>query len=88
MQYDHEYPLYYPQSKSNPQPAYAYPDSCLGLFRAWLRQTYITTKFPNYLLGQTKRDTVPVVIANKALEAFVPKSVEDRSKKDTQVREA
>lgn len=68
--YDHEYPLYYPQSKSNPQPSYAYPDSALGVFRSWLRQHYITSKFPNYLLGQTKKGTVPIAIANKAIEAF------------------
>jgi hypothetical protein len=78
IQYDHEYPLYYPQSKSNPQPAYAYPDSCLGLFRAWLRNNYIATKFPKYLLSQTKRGTVPAVTANKAIEAFVPKLIEKK----------
>jgi hypothetical protein len=70
LQYDHEYPLYYPQSKSNPQPSFAYPDSALGVFRAWLTQTYITSKFPTYLLGQTKKGTVPLAIANKAIEAF------------------
>jgi hypothetical protein len=68
--YDHEYPLYYPQAKSNPQPSYAYPDSALGEFRAWLVKTYIANKFPTYLLGQTKKGTVLPVIANKALEAF------------------
>jgi hypothetical protein len=35
INYDHEYPLYYPQAKSNPQPAYAYPDTCLAEFRSW-----------------------------------------------------
>ncbi len=68
--YDHEYPLYYPQSKSNPQPSFAYPDSALGIFRHWLRQNYIVNKFPTYLLGQTKKGTVPLAIANKAIEAF------------------
>ncbi len=70
QKYDHEYPLYYPQSKSNPQPSFAYPDSALGEFRAWLAQTYITNKFPTYLIGQTKRGTVPASVANKAIEAF------------------
>ena len=68
--YEHEYPLYYPQSKSNPQPSFAYPDSALGVFRYWLRQNYIANKFPTYLLGQTKKGTVPLAIANKAIEAF------------------
>ena len=28
--YDHVYPDYCPQAKSNPQAAYAYPDAALG----------------------------------------------------------
>jgi hypothetical protein len=68
--YDHEYPLYYPQAKSNPQPAYCYPEEALGAFRAWLTKTYITSKFPAYMLGQTKKGNVPLALANKALGAF------------------
>lgn len=68
--YDHEYPLYYPQSKSNPQPAFAYPDSALPVFRTWLRTNYIASKFPNYLLGQAKKGSVPLAIANQAIKAF------------------
>jgi hypothetical protein len=79
--YDHEYPLYYPAAKSNPQPSFAYPDSALGVFRSWLRQHYIVTKFPTYLLGQTKKGTVPLALANKALEAFSGKTLQDKSKK-------
>ncbi len=30
--YEHEYPDYYPQSKSNPQPSYCYPNAALGEF--------------------------------------------------------
>lgn len=73
--YDHEYPLYYPQSKSNPQPAYAYPDSALGEFRGWLRQNYITSKFPNYLINQAKQGKIPAPVANKAIETFYGKSL-------------
>lgn len=68
--YDHEYPLYYPQAKSNPQPSYAYPDAALGEFRAWLVRNYIANKFPAYLLGQTKKGTIPQALANQALGAF------------------
>ncbi|MCS3471232.1 hypothetical protein M2401_004994 [Pseudomonas sp. JUb42] len=75
QKYDHEYPLYYPQSKSNPQPSFAYPDAALGEFRAWLAQTYITSKFPTYLLGQTKKGSVPLAIANKAIGAFTGSSL-------------
>lgn len=79
--YDHEYPLYYPQAKSNPQPSFAYPDSALGEFRAWLVKTYITSKFPTYLLGQTKKGKVQLAIANKALEAFSGKALPAPKKK-------
>lgn len=68
--YDHEYPLYYPQAKSNPQPSYAYPDAALGEFRSWLRQTYIVNKFPNYLLNQAKQGKLANDIATLAISAF------------------
>lgn len=75
VKYDHEYPIYYPQAKSNPQPAFAYPDSAWGVFRSWLRQHYIVNKFPAYLLGQTKLGKIDVVIANKAIETFSGKAI-------------
>lgn len=52
MQYEHNYPSYYPQAQSNPQTPNAYPDAALPLFRQWFRQTYLLTKFPKYLLGK------------------------------------
>lgn len=79
IQYDHDYPLYYPQSKSNPQACFAYPDSTLGIFRAWLRRQYITSKFPQYLIGQTKQGKLAVHTATKAIEAFVPKQLTNKS---------
>ncbi|BCS54072.1 hypothetical protein [Geobacter sp. SVR] len=78
--YDHEYPLYYPQSKSNPQPAYAYPDSALGLFRSWLRQNYITNKFPDYIIRQAKQGNITAPVANKAIETFINKQLPSESK--------
>lgn len=74
--YEHEYPLYYPQAKSNPQPSFAYPDAALGVFRAWLVQHYLSSKFPTYLLGQMKKGTVTAAIANKAIEVFSGKRLE------------
>lgn len=68
--YDHEYPEYYPQAKSNPQPSYAYPNAALGLFRDWLYTNYILTKFPKYMLGQAIKGTINLPIANRAIEAF------------------
>lgn len=72
IKYNHEYPDYYPQSKSNPQSAFAYPDSALGVFRSWLRQHYITNKFPKYLVGQTKKGKLEKSIAARAVEALNP----------------
>jgi hypothetical protein len=79
--YDHEYPLYYPQAKSNPQPAFCYPEEALGAFRGWLNKTYIASKFPAYMLGQTKKGSVPLALANKALGAFGAQQLEPPKKR-------
>lgn len=50
--YCHNYPSYYPQSKSNPQQAWAYPDAALGEFRKWFRFEYLPQKFPAYILSK------------------------------------
>ncbi|MEM6973736.1 MAG: hypothetical protein AAF577_13105 [Pseudomonadota bacterium] len=47
---DHDYPEYFPQAASNPQPIWAYPDAALPAFRRWLRHVYLPTKFPPYIL--------------------------------------
>lgn len=57
VQYEHNYPSYYPQSMSNPQKPNAYPDSVLPLFRQWFREEYLLTKFPKYIL--TKANLLP-----------------------------
>lgn len=79
--YNHEYPLYYPQSKSNPQPSFCYPEDALGAFRGWLNKTYIASKFPAYMLGQTRKGSVPLVLANKALGAFGSQLLEPPKKR-------
>lgn len=48
--YEHNYPDYYPQALSNPQKPSAYPDAALPVFRQWFRQSYLPTKFPQYIL--------------------------------------
>jgi hypothetical protein len=78
IKYDHDYPLYYPQAKSNPQPAYAYPENIVGLFRAWLRREYITKKLPTYLTGQIRKGTLEKHTAAKVIESFAPKRIEDK----------
>lgn len=40
-EWDHNFPDYFPQAKSNPQAAACYPEMALGEFRRWLREHYI-----------------------------------------------
>lgn len=68
--YDHNYPDYYPQCKSNPQPAQAYPDAALGEFKRWLKQTYIKEKLHPYMMGQIKKGAVPALTATMAILAL------------------
>ena len=70
VKYKHSYPDYYPQSKSNPQPSFAYPESCLPEFRQWLRDKYINSKFPAYLLSKVKDLSISSKTAQQALTAF------------------
>lgn len=50
IKYEHNYPSYYPQSASNPQLPWAYPDCALKDFRQWFRHEYLVTRFPKYIL--------------------------------------
>lgn len=54
IRYEHNFPPEYPQSASNPQPAWAYPDAGLAEFRRWFRHEYLLTKFPKYILSKAK----------------------------------
>lgn len=47
--WEHNYPDIFPQSKSNPQPAWCYPEGALGEFRKWFKHIYILNKV-NFLL--------------------------------------
>lgn len=49
IQYQHNYPDYYPQAMSNPQHPWAYPEKVLPYFREWFRSNYLQKKFPQYL---------------------------------------
>lgn len=68
--YDHNYPDYYPQCKSNPQPAQAYPDAALAEFKRWLKQTYIKEKLHPYMMGQIKKGAVPFSTGTMAVLAL------------------
>jgi hypothetical protein len=75
QKYDHNYPSYFPQSASNPQPAYCYPDEALAEFRDWFRKEYINKKMPTYLLGKVRDGQLTAPAATAAIEAFTPKRI-------------
>lgn len=70
IQYKHYYPDYFPQSLSNPQPAYCYPDEALGEFRKWVREEYIQKSMPRYLEAKVRDGGLAAPQATAALAAF------------------
>ncbi len=73
--YPHYYPPEFPQSASNPQMAWSYPDAALPEFRRWFREEYLITKFPKYILtkahvlgGQTKAQQIGDMYKPKQIE--------------------
>lgn len=70
IEYEHNYPEYYPQAKKNPQPAKAYPDEALGEFRSWLRNQYIVKNFPKYLLNKSNDGAITKETLSITLDAF------------------
>lgn len=73
VKYEHNYPNYFPQSASNPQSPYCYPDDALGEFRKWMREHYLPTKFPTYLNDKVKQGQLPAPTAATAIAALRPK---------------
>jgi hypothetical protein len=69
--YDHNYPEYFPQSLSNPQPAWCYPESALGEFKKWFRENYVGQgKFKNYIEGKVKQLQLPASFAALAIASY------------------
>jgi len=73
--YDHYYPSYYPQAKSNPQPAWAYPEDALPEFRRWFRTIYLPTKYPAYILNKAKVLAGGKAQAQQIAELYQPKKI-------------
>lgn len=67
--FKHNYPDYYPQSASNPQPAKAYPRLALGEFREWLEDEYLPKIFPGYLARKVKEGVLAEGTARNVLAA-------------------
>lgn len=71
IKWEHNYPEVFPQSASNPQPAWCYPDDALGEFRRWCREDYIGGgKFSNYINGQIKKKELPPSFAQLITTAY------------------
>ena len=70
-EWKHNYPDYFPQSKSNPQDAKCYPDEALAEFRRWFREEYIQGgKFENYIKGKVRDKSLPPSFAQLAISAY------------------
>ena len=73
LKFDHNYPEYFPQARSNPQNIWCYPEGALGEFRRWFREQYIGQgKFSNYLTSAVKKKKLPASFAQRAIAAYYP----------------
>lgn len=79
LKFEHNYPAYFPQSASNPQTPFCYPDDALGDFRKWVRDVYVPTKMPLYLDAKVKQKLIAAPAARAALDAFTPKRVDSNT---------
>lgn len=71
IKFDHNFPKYFPQSLSNPQDTWCYPEMALGEFRKWLREVYIGEgKFEKYLSDKVKQKELPASFAQIAISTF------------------
>lgn len=71
LEYNHNYPGYFPQAVSNPQTPWCYPEAALGEFHRWLREDYIRGgKFQTYIVGQVQKKQIGREVANQALSAY------------------
>jgi hypothetical protein len=71
--YEHNYPAYFPQSRSNPQSAWCYPNAALGDFRAWFEDEYLRGgRFKNYMESKVKQAQLTVSFVQLAIAAYEP----------------
>jgi hypothetical protein len=73
QKYEHNYPDYYPQSTSNPQEPWCYPDEALAEFRKWFHTEYVASKFPKYLSDKVKQNVLSSDDKNSIIDAIKPK---------------
>lgn len=72
IRYEHNYPDYFPQAKSNPQHPWAYPEAALPEYRRWMREVYLKIKLPIYLETQEKKRGLPPSISSLFLASVSP----------------
>lgn len=71
VRFEHNYPSYFPQSASNPQEPWCYPEAALGEFRRWLRETYIGEgRFKTYIEKKARDKELPISFAQLAIAAY------------------
>jgi hypothetical protein len=71
IKFEHNYPEYFPQSASNPQEPWCYPEMALGEFKRWIRESYIKGgKFEKYLTDQAAKKMLPPSFAQLAIAAY------------------
>ena len=71
LKWDHNYPDYFPQAKSNPQPAWCYPETALPEFRRWMRGNYIGDgKFTKYINTKIQQKQLPASFAQLVISAY------------------
>lgn len=71
QKWEHNYPGYFPQAKSNPQFPWCYPEAALPEFRRWMRENYIGDgKFTKYINDQIKKKELPASFAQLVITAY------------------
>jgi hypothetical protein len=69
--YEHNYPDYFPQARSNPQAPWCYPNAALGEFRRWFQDDYITGgRFKTYMQGKVRKGELATSFAQLAIAAY------------------
>jgi len=71
QKWEHNYPHYFPQAKSNPQWPWCYPEAALPEFRRWMRENYIGDgKFTKYINDKIKQRELPASFAQLVIAAY------------------
>lgn len=78
IKYEHNYPDYFPQSASNPQEPWAYPEEALPFFRKWFREKYLINQFPKYLKEKVKKGLLGDDTSKAIKTALTPKTIEKK----------